>query len=287
MDRIGKMVNSDSLVYWLASYPRSGNTLARMTLSHALLLEPEQSQLEKNFPSLDVLQSSADRVSKKPLSGYVRAPLTPEMGATFEGTHGRVRFVKTHWCSPDIMDLVPSVGGAYFVRHPLDVFLSGLNYIYWNSPKVDSFRKFFNNKPVSVSDIIRNGELEIYIDRFIDDKGLWPFEFGSGTWCESVKNWSFEAVNRRVTLIQYSTLVDHRAEKLREILSSAGLIVTEDMITRGVQGGEAVTQPDGKFFWRGGEEIRNNHVSSDKVQELQSRLFQEAGLENIPDEFHQ
>lgn len=270
------------LDFWIASYPRSGNTLVRISISQALLPPGEQDFVDRNFPSIYVEQSVADQRSNKPIPSHITETLPPDVGMAFTGRYGSVRFTKIHWRSPEIMDLFDSLGGIYLLRHPVDIFLSGLNYMYINAGREDVFRKYFlDATPRGVSDICTRGEIKYYLDDFCYNLGFWPFEFSSGTWTDNVRNWLSASPDRNVRPISYKHFVNARGEELLRIFQAAGLTATSDQITQGIRGGEEATKPDGQFFWRGGDSIKHQYVSQDMIEQITRSLIVDTGLESM------
>ena len=179
------------------------------------------------------------------------------MGWRFATGTGITRFVKTHWRSPvDMMTRYPSVGAVYLIRHPLDVFLSGLNYMFWNSRTDITFRQYFiDANPRPVEEIVSRGEIDHYLDDFLWNCGFWPFQFGCGTWVENVKEWVSASKSMNILVMNYTFLVSNRSDALKHISNHACVAMTPDQIKQGVKGSEDATRPDGAFFWRGGNDI--------------------------------
>ena len=64
-------------------------------------------------------------------------------------------------------------------------------------------------------------------------------------------------------------------------MRAAGLDTSPEQIAQGVQGGEEATKRDGRFFWRGGGEIKQQYISQDMIAELEERMIKSVGLEPL------
>lgn len=242
--------------FWIASYPRSGNTLARVALSRILLGPSEQPRLDENFPE------------------YVFGRQFKMYGTSFRGREGPVSFVKTHWKQPAEIDNSKMLGGFYLVRHPIDVFLSGMNYLFINSAGNESFRSYFEGSiPRRVEDLHASGQLEKYMTRFIEDRGLRPFSNISGTWIENVVGWSRAAEAGSVRVERYENFIAHLNEMMSIVLSSAGIQVPFDRFEKGIIDAKNSTKPDGGFFWRGSTDTKSEFFSASRIKEIETAVF--------------
>jgi len=241
----------DRSYYWIASYPRSGNTLVRIALSRILLPEQEQSNLDRNFPE------------------YVTSNPIPAGGVSFSGVSGRVVFLKTHWKAPVISHQLPWAGAIYLVRHPVDVFLSGMNYLFIKRNEVASFKDFFGaDGPRRVEELAEANKLDCYLQRFVDDRGLKPFQFISGTWVDNVRGWRSHAA-RGATLVRYQDLVARPQQVVSRVLDQAGVLQGEEQIGKGITQAIEATRPNGEFFWRGSTRTRHEFFANDRIAEVE------------------
>lgn len=242
---------SDRSYYWIASYPRSGNTLVRITLSRILLSAQEQSNLDRNFPE------------------YVNSTSFPVGGVSFSGASGNVVFLKTHWKAPIVSSRSPWAGATYLVRHPVDVFLSGMNYLFIKRNEVASFKEFFGaDGPQRVEDLAEANKLDAYLQRFVDDRGLKPFQFISGTWVDNVLGWRSETA-RGATLVRYEDLVMNLPQVMSSILARTGVSQSDEQIRRGITQAIEATRPNGEFFWRGSTHTRHAFFTDSRIAEVE------------------
>jgi len=134
----------------------------------------------------------------------------------------------------------------YIVRHPLDVFLSQLNYVSDNvtaNPNIKTPCK-------SVDDIVAAGDLDLYFGAFSVYGTLQPQFADAGSWFDNALAWKSraEADPDRVFIIRYEDVVNRKAEALEEVMSRVG--ITPEQLALGFDTAAAQTQPDGKFFWK-------------------------------------
>jgi hypothetical protein len=238
--------------FWIASYPRSGNTLVRITLSQ-ILRPPEDARarvLNRNFPE------------------YIPGKPFPIEGRPFAGRHGQVVFVKTH--SPKPADGVPWLGAIYLVRHPIDVFLSGMNYLFIEHEKFEWFRRFFGQDgPQPVERLAESGKLDAYLDRFVARQGLPPFQPYSGTWVENVRQWT-GCAQPETMIIRFDELVRDLSGTMWQLLECAGITVAKERFEFGIRRAIESTRVDGRFFWRGSTDTKRAFFSAPRIKEVES-----------------
>lgn len=147
----------------IASYPKSGNTWFRY--------------IAQNF------------LTK--LHGESVFDLPPDIHQNFEGVknynalfikeiNDKVMIYKSHiFCHPKIKpDKI-----IHIYRHPLDVFLSTMNYLYQESHKYSQASLeslFINGEPKSVEEITASQEMDYYFRQFLEQAGstYWPGMLG-------------------------------------------------------------------------------------------------------------
>ena len=125
-------------VYWIASYPRSGNTWLRAFL-HALLavvrgdddLPPDINRLT-DCSTWETKATPFERVLGKPIQAMSWREITaarPKVQATIAASANGHFFIKTHLAFVNVLG-VPTIntgataGAIYLVRNPLDIALS-------------------------------------------------------------------------------------------------------------------------------------------------------------------
>jgi hypothetical protein len=212
-------------VVWLASYPKSGNTWLRFLLGE--LLAPGARAIE----SIPTLHESL-----------------PESPPLYRLGSDEVAVLKTH-CAPWNARLsmgVDCVGAITIHRHPLDILLSSLNYLgFKQTPGI-----FLNDEVKSVEDILRDGEMDFYVDRFIEQDGVGHFSKMCGPWTTYQRDWDDFGKNVKYLGLRYEDMVDAPTPAVRALHTFFGLECTNERAATIVQATEPLTAIDGRFFWR-------------------------------------
>ncbi len=213
-------LSRDSLVY-IASYPRSGNTFARILLAayhgisdlnwleHSIPADTTEALWRgvPDYPAQEISARNNWRYRRQVIEDYRRAP-SP---LPFRGlkTHGANL---TAFGAP-AFDLRPGDRVLYLARHPLDVALSNADY---NNHDLDT----------SIDLMCRAGVC-------IGGPTLGSVE-ARGSWPQHVAGW-LSARSCPVMLVRYEDLCTDTAQMLRRIISFIGLPVEEDRIARAVE----------------------------------------------------
>ncbi|MBK7406190.1 MAG: sulfotransferase domain-containing protein [Phycisphaerales bacterium] len=196
-------------VVFLASYPRSGNTWARVLLYHALYgsagVEPSTREIAMRLPDLHV-------------DGEVERSLEAHPPG-----EGRV-IVKTHfpWSSSH-----PHAGAAagviLLVRHPRDVLMSSLNFHRVLETKVKDRR--------TGRDAVLTGA--DYARAFIKSGGdpVWTSQ-GFASWEENTRSWMASGLG--LLVVRYEDMLDRPAEELARMLGFVGAGAGGEAIARAV-----------------------------------------------------
>ena len=187
---------------WLASYPKSGNTLLRSLLSSYFFSKDGifNFELIKNinqFPHKELfLQNSVDINNEKEV---IRSYLKVQESINRKNS---VQFLKTHsylfnFENNPFTKLEYSLGAIYIVRDPRNVVLSSSNH---NSSSHER----------STEDLITGRKLR--------DEGKENLKFYTGTWGGNFNSWkSFKSINKYL-LIHYEDLIKEKDKIFYEIL---------------------------------------------------------------------
>lgn len=166
-----------------------------------------------------------------------------------------VRFYKSH--APTIVQRsrqkpVDHAAVIYIRRHPLDVFLSYLNFMRSDVNKAPPLKRLF--KPfASVEQLVENGEIASFLEAFILFGTIDPQFAASGSWFENVANWNAPSIvvgNTEIPVVhlRYEDMVANGADALEPVRALMG-ISRVDMETALTKAAEK-TKRDGKFFWK-------------------------------------
>ena len=187
---------------WLASYPKSGNTLIRSLLSAYFFSKNGNFNFEllkniKQFPIKELfLKYGVDiKNEKEVIRNYI--PIQK-----FINIKNSIQFLKTHSYLFNIENnpftkLEYTLGVIYIVRDPRNVVLSSSNHSSQSHEK-------------SAEDLIKGRELR---DKDKEDITVYP-----GTWAGNFNSWkSFKTVNKYM-LIKYEDLIREKDKIFYEIL---------------------------------------------------------------------
>ena len=184
------------MIIWLASYPKSGNTLLRSMLSAYLFSKDGIFNFEllrniKQFPNDDILERMGVNADDKNeiIKNSVRAQ------ETFNNKNS-VGFVKTHNMLFNYKKKYPftnlenTLGVIYLVRDPRNVLLSYSRHL---DISIEETLKFITLGKGNKNDIM-------------------------GNWSENYQSWKALSENKRYLLIKYEELTLKREEVFLKIL---------------------------------------------------------------------
>jgi len=215
-------------IVWLAAYPKTGSTWLRAIIQQILAPGERAKEaipsLHKNYPE--------------------SAPKYPVMGT-------EAKILRTH-AHPDQkfyrreLDGRPDevLGIVTIQRHPLDVLLSQLNYSF----VVGDSRSFKNGELKKAEQIISDGEIDDYIDAFIDAGGCPEHVERCGTFVGFYDKWRTYWLQAARLELRYEDMVEDPVagvsaiERFLRVTGSDSSAVAERVEQR--------TELDGKFYWR-------------------------------------
>ena len=197
------------MIIWLASYPKSGNTLVRSMLS-AYFFSKEgifNQHLIKNikiFPNVDIFENFGVNIKNKDevIKNYIKVQ------NSFNKKNS-IQFLKTHsylfnfYNKYPFTDLNNSLGAIYIVRDPRNVVTS---YAKFLSSSIDVISKIMINKLYTLSDLnsARNKD-----ERIITY---------TGTWSSNFESWKSFKLKDRYLLIKYEDLITDPEKNFLKIL---------------------------------------------------------------------
>ena len=190
------------MIIWLASYPKSGNTLTRSLLAAYFFSKDGifDFQLLKNIKQFPIsklfLNNGVDiKNEKEVIKNYIKIQETINKKKN-------IQFLKTHsylfnFENNPFTNLENSLGAIYIVRDPRNVILSYANH---NSKSQDQ----------AAEDLINGKSLNEENDNQIN---VYP-----GTWGGNYNSWkSFKNINKYL-LVKYEELIDDKEKRFYEIL---------------------------------------------------------------------
>jgi hypothetical protein len=131
-------------IFWLSSYPKSGNTWFRIVLANAL----NQSQNALNINQINITRHASDRalfVEALGFNSYLLSEdellrLRPIVYKWYSQQNMQVHYFKIHDAYIHINEISPlvphdgSLGALYFIRNPLDIAIS---FAYHSNISID------------------------------------------------------------------------------------------------------------------------------------------------------
>ena len=196
------------MIIWLASYPKSGNTLVRSMISAYFFSKDGIYNFDlikniKQFPKIGLFQKIGINIKddKEVIKNYVKVQNT-------FNTKNSLQFLKTHSYlfnfenKYPFTDLKNSLGVIYIVRDPRNI--------------INSFAKFWNTPQEKIAEIMIN---DLYMggdfasEKIEDRTKVW-----TGTWSSNFQSWKSFKFQERYLLVKYEDLIANPEEVFLKIL---------------------------------------------------------------------
>ncbi|MDT9294859.1 MAG: tetratricopeptide repeat protein [Arthrospira platensis PCC 7345] len=252
-------------IFWIASYPKSGNTWMRYILAHLLFGASEREDVRKQvgqtIPDLHYHKNVFD---------------APEINFS---RCSKVAFAKTNTCGfPDLKTVNP-VGFIYIYRHPLDVLMSAINYCY-----ISGHKHFFHDHRLhSPEELKQNGKINWYVERFMQDLKIDNYYKMSNTWLNHVHTWLALAEHHPMSLVvKYEDLLDNTFEHLKKL--SDLFDKTDNEIKEAIEFSHEHTNDGGKFFWKKKSRNYENYLEPKLIDKFNSKyadVLSKLGYDNF------
>lgn len=211
----------------LASYPKTGSTWLRLLL--ARMLAPEEAMVRDAIPSL--------------LKHF------PANSPRFALKQSDCRILKTHLHRGDhrIREIAGQVKGIITIqRHPLDVMLSTLNYAFLKQHAPS----FIGGLPKSVDDVIAAGEMDHYVNVFLENDGMPWHNAQSGSYSSFIRSWREVGQETPYHEVCYERMVEDTEAAAHDLLEFLGVGLSERTVRNAVRAVDQETVLDGQFYWR-------------------------------------
>ena len=209
-------------IFWISSYPKSGNTLVRAILT-GLFYSDDGSVEFENMRNIGLFETTRrlnfiKSINKKDfynlgdlkvLSRYwqkiqTNQELKIEKGFGFLKTHSCLVSIKNNlFTSADI-----TKGYIYVVRDPRDLCIS---WAYHSNYSIDQSIEFLCN-PLSVLKWVNKSKYSII------PKNIFPLQFIS-SWDEHVKSWTKNDIEVPKLIIKYEDLVTNKEVIIKKIIA--------------------------------------------------------------------
>ena len=191
------------MIIWIASYPKSGNTLIRAILTSLIFSEDGI----VNFKNLHRISNFSNGFFfKKFISSYENILETSKYWIKAKkelNKNKKLKFFKTHnaFCTINgnaFTNANNTAGCIYVVRDPRDVVISASKY--YGLSHDETKNNMFNEK----------------MDLINDMKGS-PFNTFLGSWPNHYNSWTKNCKN--VLLIKYENLIENKENEIRRIIN--------------------------------------------------------------------
>ncbi|HZW26304.1 MAG TPA: sulfotransferase domain-containing protein [Gallionella sp.] len=213
-------------IYWLASYPKSGNTWCRAFLYNYLHSGEQPADInELRLGRMPSLRNWIDEVlgfDSSELSEDEVELLRPDV-YRWENTSGEISYRKTHDAYtylPDGEPLFPvegMLGAIYIIRNPLDVAVS---YSHYNHCSIDrAIEQMGKNLYLSLSS---NKRLDMHVRQHLL------------TWSQHVASW-VDAPGIRAETLRYEDMQSAPINAFTRLVRFLGLPDDEERIARAVR----------------------------------------------------
>lgn len=198
------------MIIWLASYPKSGNTLIRSMLSAYFFSQDGVFNFElikniKQFPAINLFEDLGINIKDdiEVIKNYIKVQ------DTFNKKNS-VQFCKTHsylfnfYNKYPFTNLENSLGVIYIVRDPRNVVSSYANFLSCSDEK---------SANIMIEELSRGGNLNLP-RKEADRTKVWI-----GTWASNFNSWKPFKNQNRYLLVKYEELINKPEKTFLEILN--------------------------------------------------------------------
>ncbi|WP_267554398.1 sulfotransferase domain-containing protein [Rhizobium rhizogenes] len=224
--------------FGIYSFPRSGSNWVRNVL-YALLARP---YVHSYVEDLNIQKAIEAAIPGHP-------DFDPESGRVFGTTQGEFKFFKSH--SPFVVE---SYKGrpldtrfyCYIMRHPLDVFLSYLNFLHHYR---SSLQWAYSIPLLSVDEHIRSGSMDYFFGMFLAVGNISPGIDSAGSWWTSAENWQLlkKKYEDFIFILKYEDCVSNPE---RGFAPLANFVGNDCSLPKALEWNRVMFPQDGGFFWK-------------------------------------
>jgi len=210
-------------IIWLASYPKSGNTWARIFLANYLANPPKPLPINEahRFCMGDTIAKTYHKVAGRPIDTNdveLTLRLRPKVLAGIVANNADVNFVKTHnirSAAREVTLIPPEVtrSAIYIMRNPLDMVLSYARH-YGMTPEV-AVAHIGNEDNANAADANS-------VAQFL------------GSWSGHVKSWTSPSPYP-VLALRYEDLLDDPEAQFARVLEHIGIPVDPARLSKAVE----------------------------------------------------
>lgn len=156
----------------------------------------------------------------------------------------------------------------YMYRHPLDVFLSSLNYFFIRQ----NVNHFKNKEPKSVEQIFTDGEMDVYFEKFCEELGMNYYKGLLGEFSDFSNYVELALDCPKVLMVRYEDLVDHPVKAyetlLCELFPNDDIAFTDELFTKV----DDVTKRSKKpFYWKATKEAHKEFLTHEQISKFNKK----------------
>ena len=206
------------MIFWLASYPKSGNTWIRMFLRSYFLSSNQKFSLnEKGMLDFEVSNFPTSELLKNANIDYSNFHNIAKNWVTLQdiiNLNGKLNFLKTHNGNFNLgnypfTNTENTIGGIYVVRDPRDVVLSYANH-------------FGVSNDESANMLMDKENCEQYFDEKLKEKYLRSL---MGSWSMNYLSWRHFR-GRKIHLMKYEDLIEDPKKNFIKMLEYINSIIS-------------------------------------------------------------
>jgi len=205
------------MIIWLASYPKSGNTMLRSLLSAYFFSDDGKYNFElikniKQFPTIELFEelgvniSSDDEVIKSYIK--VQEKFCKENSVQFLKTHS---YLFNFYNKYPFTDLKKSLGVIYIVRDPRNVVTSFSKFSNYPLEKTCEF--MINNMSFGGNIEYAKTGVRLGVNTAAERTKVWI-----GNWAQNYQSWKSFKYQERYLLVKYEDLVKNTEKVFFDIL---------------------------------------------------------------------
>lgn len=263
-------------IRWLASYPKSGNTWARLFLNAYVSGKPvDINNAWGQYATSDLRWTSYQRVltwpmaiTPQPALFYARPAALQDMIAE-AGTNDVCLKTHNHHGEMYGMPLIPpemTLSAVYLIRDPRDVLVS---YAAHSGQRIDKTLKWMSKPDAAMSPSPR-------------DQGLFHVLH---SWNAHVRSWTVGVKNFPITVIRYEDMIEHPEEIFAAIVEANGLDVDRERLLWAIEetafdklqaaeasGGFLEATPHTAFFRNGKSGVWREELTAAQIQQAEEKF---------------
>jgi hypothetical protein len=213
-------------IYWLTSYPKSGNTWFRIFLSNYLSNDDKAKSINDiktgNIASSRVMFDDVSAIASSDLSQKEIDILRPQVYKEFSTELKEISYNKVHdaYTFTENEAMFPkeiSVGVIYFVRNPLDVVVSFANH---STIEIDKSIKAINSEEHCLARSVKtlNNQLRQFL----------------GTWSYHVKSWT-EQKDIPILVMRYEDMLEDTYAEFKKAIDFLKLDFNEKKFIKAIE----------------------------------------------------